>query len=1820
MPETEGAWVADYFSLVGSRSDDDLELLDPELHSPEMLKCIWEDAITDIAVIRSGRGETCPEGYELIERTPNNHKADLNHGQVGSWRRSRAVHLAVRRQHVSKRKDYIADIQIVYPNLETPPEGNGWDLITRSVSGMKAKLNKGGEDVLLAVRRVVRDPLDCPPAVCSLCVLLRSKDEHPPPGYRVIQKDLNKGKFGDVVHLAYQMGGALSLCRLPYRAVILDRYPETDSAMFPFPGDQLPMFVYPKGMLLERRPGNDTPKPSFFSFVFTNVDGRRTYTACLTFYEPMAPSAVRQLKQKLVVDRVGDTVGSHSLAGGGSQGDAPGAETSTEVRVGLQGGLAGSSILNSSQHSGPRSRSGTGTWSGAGPGAPPWPRRGGLGAVGQSSGLRAGTWTRASSFSNQTRKASVTSLGVTSLQEVGSGASQSPTLPLGTGPQHKSEGSFSLISEISPGMGLSNINMAKGAGLGEEPCQLEAGGLETAAEEGGHVLVRSTSENSFSTDEESTWKELGASACGVSTRDGRGGLAHNPQGGDSEDMSDAELDLAFKLEGLDCVFAPKTICVISRFPIYGVLRRFLRHLYAISLSSTGVPLERYISMFVSCIPMPFPGGRHLHVYLEPLENEDPHRSRLKPITLQMPPDPWLPLMDIDFSAPFRCLSVHSVLVVFALMLQEAKILFLSSRAELLTQVMETLRSLLFPLEWQSVYVPQLPYALSGCLECPGGFMIGMRLTKGELLNEGGGTSAIIRDLGLDGVANAVNLDTGEVRLCSGAIASKKSSTWQYLQKVATEPLCTQVPPSGLLLGGRPVGSPSDQVLIIDGCFRLPQETHKRKALGRPRWEKKRNYLLHFRRNTRALGTNGNSLVELGEEERATPWLPHPLHADIESRLSRELFGKAGIRVGAAEDLDQYESAFEFAPVPDSVLVFLRHFLPLQLGIEDWCNTPRMYAASTAHASIYGVGAPSSSAVGEFEATLVIRDCFVCCMAELLGGIGGFVRRSEAKRSRHSLRTRPLDELFNMRDFLGGVDKRVRPFVQRLTSTQMFWVMVQQWLESSEKDDQLVFFEECVTALKNRRAGAVVPIRDDGLGGASGLGAWSQDDYIPLVDEVRLKRPDLYGYNATTYGPPHLRGSLTTPMATPSHNDGSDDQQKSQWEGKGGTDAQHGQMQWSDVRLEISKRVFNANRGVEGAGKAADMDSDPSALSTPSDRMDGPLLDLGLQLMESGAYPIIIPGPTKQGLPKIQSCYRYDDGWPTPLQCDLLHTPPEALPAVVLKLQQCALTHKEHHHRRPHGRGAPLGTSLMYGEFEPMVVLPFPAFKAAGAILRSNEAQEITVSYASLKLNRNQVVVIFLSHRWLQPRSNPPHPDKDDVKHALVCAGVEKLLQGLPQGVQAYLWVDYSCIDQDDAKRRKRGIRSMPSYIERCDALLIPYTAADGQASAALGHNFGIQSDVIRGNAVPDEDRINVDPTSSHGLGSLVFHSQSEMLPEKSMPKNSRHLDGPCGEGSEGNPFAGSWDNGWPARYPTLAQYASRAWCRAELYMGSNVPVPPNGFYYFDHVGMVYRGSDRPLFVYGPEQHAHGAPPAVLPRLDKAWFKKANPVEAFLTQESDRREIFALIERVQCTTPAPPKPGYRGEKRLWRRHGKGYMVFEDGRVYDGEWRDGKMVGHGVMEFSRGSRYKGEWKGGKKYGHGSMTYPDGARYDGMWIDGRRHGRGIYIYASGAVYDGEWEEGKMNGEGCYTSANGSRYQGAYRRGKRSGQGRMQYGDGRTYTGEWECGVRNGYGTYIQRDGAKYEGHFLWDRKHGPGKLEQPSGAVVQQEWKDGQLLSEI
>ena len=45
-------------------------------------------------------------------------------------------------------------------------------------------------------------------------------------------------------------------------------------------------------------------------------------------------------------------------------------------------------------------------------------------------------------------------------------------------------------------------------------------------------------------------------------------------------------------------------------------------------------------------------------------------------------------------------------------------------------------------------------------------------------------------------------------------------------------------------------------------------------------------------------------------------------------------------------------------------------------------------------------------------------------------------------------------------------------------------------------------------------------------------------------------------------------------------------------------------------------------------------------------------------------------------------------------------------------------------------------------------------------------------------------------------------------------------------MRVLLWIDYSCLEQDGGLEVMRGIDSLPSYIERCDALLTPVVEAE----------------------------------------------------------------------------------------------------------------------------------------------------------------------------------------------------------------------------------------------------------------------------------------------------------------------------------------------------------------------------------------------------------
>lgn len=159
--------------------------------------------------------------------------------------------------------------------------------------------------------------------------------------------------------------------------------------------------------------------------------------------------------------------------------------------------------------------------------------------------------------------------------------------------------------------------------------------------------------------------------------------------------------------------------------------RYLKQLYSLSLSPIFCPLEYFISSVVSRVPLPVEGGRPFHVVLDASLISLTSKS-MAPICFDLPSKYSFPHMDVDFAGPLRCLSIDHLLAIFTLLLRESKVVFICSSNALLTEVMETFRSLLYPLSWSSCFITRLPDSLCGVLQAPGGFMIGMHVVNSDV--------------------------------------------------------------------------------------------------------------------------------------------------------------------------------------------------------------------------------------------------------------------------------------------------------------------------------------------------------------------------------------------------------------------------------------------------------------------------------------------------------------------------------------------------------------------------------------------------------------------------------------------------------------------------------------------------------------------------------------------------------------------------------------------------------------------------------------------------------------------------------------------------------------------------------------------------------------------------------------------------------------------------------------------------------------------------------------------------------------------------------
>ena len=72
--------------------------------------------------------------------------------------------------------------------------------------------------------------------------------------------------------------------------------------------------------------------------------------------------------------------------------------------------------------------------------------------------------------------------------------------------------------------------------------------------------------------------------------------------------------------------------------------------------------------------------------------------------------------------------------------------------------------------------------------------------------------------------------------------------------------------------------------------------------------------------------------------------------------------------------------------------------------------------------------------------------------------------------------------------------------------------------------------------------------------------------------------------------------------------------------------------------------------------------------------------------------------------------------------------------------------------------------------------------------------------------------------------------------------------------------------------------------------------------------------------------------------------------------------------------------------------------------------------------------------------------------------------------------------------------YYGEYVNGKRHGKGIMVYNNGRVYEGDWECDYKHGEGYEKFARQCVYQGDYVNGRPEGVGRYSWPNGEFYEG------------------------------------------------------------------------------------------------------------------------------
>ncbi|XP_055505451.1 DENN domain-containing protein 5A isoform X3 [Leucoraja erinacea] len=165
----------------------------------------------------------------------------------------------------------------------------------------------------------------------------------------------------------------------------------------------------------------------------------------------------------------------------------------------------------------------------------------------------------------------------------------------------------------------------------------------------------------------------------------------------------------------DTLYVSKCICLIAPLPFMHACKKVLEQLHqaVTSPKPPPLPLESYVYNILYEVPLP-PAGRSLKFL-----------GVYGPIICQRPGTNELPLFDFPIHEMFELLGLENILQLFTCALLEIQILLYSQHYQRLMTVAESITAILFPCQWQHVYVPILPASLLHFLDAPVPYLMGL---------------------------------------------------------------------------------------------------------------------------------------------------------------------------------------------------------------------------------------------------------------------------------------------------------------------------------------------------------------------------------------------------------------------------------------------------------------------------------------------------------------------------------------------------------------------------------------------------------------------------------------------------------------------------------------------------------------------------------------------------------------------------------------------------------------------------------------------------------------------------------------------------------------------------------------------------------------------------------------------------------------------------------------------------------------------------------------------------------------------------------------